>query len=401
MKRNLLIGSMLATLFASLAIGQFLLEKRVDAQAKGATQAPRFEVDPTWPKPLPNGWYLGQTIGVGVDAQDHVWIIHRSDSLDAVEAAADEGTGECCKKTPPILEFDQAGNLLRHFGGKDGDGYQWPASNHGLQIDGKGNIWIGGNGNGNDGHLLKFTQDGKFLMQVGIKKQGLGPDSNSQDRFYLVAKVSLDNKNNEAYVADGYGNKRVVVIDMDTGKFKRYWGAYGNKPDDAAAAAAPRYTPGSTPSQQFRGPVHCAEPSNDGLIYVCDRTSDRLQVFTREGKFVKEIFVEPDSLADGSTWDVAFSKDAQQKYLYVADGRNQKLHIFDRQSLTELTNFGEGGHYPGQFYSMHSIAVDSKGNLYTTETYQGRRVQRFVYKGLAPVTKKDQGVVWPTKTTSH
>ena len=183
---------------------------------------------------------------------------------------------------------------------------------------------------------------------------------------------------------------------MDTGKFKRYWGAYGNKPDDAAAAAAPRYTPGSTPSQQFRGPVHCADVSVDGLVYVCDRTSDRLQVFTRDGKFVKEIFVEPDSLADGSTWDVAFSKDPQQKYMYVADGRNQKLHIFDRQSLTELTNFGEGGHYPGQFYSMHSIAVDSKGNLYTTETYQGRRVQKFVYKGLAPVTKKEQGTPWPT-----
>jgi DNA-binding beta-propeller fold protein YncE len=155
------------------------------------------------------------------------------------------------------------------------------------------------------------------------------------------------------------------------------------------------------PLQQFRGPVHCADMSVDGLVYVCDRTSDRLQVFTREGKFVKEIFVEPDSLGDGSTWDVAFSKDPQQKYLYLADGRNQKLHIFDRQSLAELTNFGEGGHYPGQFYSMHSIAVDSKGNLYTTETYQGRRVQKFLYKGLGPVTKKVQGTVWPTTTTSQ
>src|SRR4029077_11124832 len=181
MKRNLFIGSTLAAVLVVLGIGQMMLERRVDAQQKGAVQAPRFEVDPMWPKPLPNGWYLGQTIGVGVDAQDHVWIIHRSDSLDAVEAAADDGSGECCKKAPPIMEFDQAGTLLRHFGGKDGDGYQWPASNHGLQIDGKGNLWIGGNGNGNDGHLLKFTQDGKFLMQVGIKKQGLGPDSNAQD----------------------------------------------------------------------------------------------------------------------------------------------------------------------------------------------------------------------------
>ena len=154
------------------------------------------------------------------------------------------------------------------------------------------------------------------------------------------------------------------------------------------------------PLQQFRGPVHCADISVDNLVYVCDRTSDRLQVFTREGKFQKEIFVAPDSLGDGSTWDVAFSKDAEQKYLYLADGRNQKLRIYDRKSLTELTNFGEGGHYPGQFYSMHSIAVDSKGNLYTTETYQGRRVQKFTYKGLGPVTKKEQGTVWPRRTTN-
>ena len=399
MKRNAFIGAAFVVALVVLGALQTRLLQSVAAQSNGKVMAPKFEVDPMWPKPLPNGWYLGQTIGVGVDANDHVWIIHRSDSLDAAEAAGDEGTGECCKKAPPILEFDQQGNLLRHWGGKDGEGYQWPASNHGLQIDHKGNLWIGGNGNGNDGHLLKFTQDGKFLMQVGIKKAGLAADSNSPDRFYLVAKVSLDAKNNEAYVADGYGNRRVVVIDMDTGKFKRYWGAYGNKPDDAAAAAAPRYTPGSTPSQQFRGPVHCADISVDNLVYVCDRTSDRLQVFTREGKFVKEIFVAPDSLGDGSTWDVAFSKDAQQKYLYLADGRNQKLRIYDRQSLVELTNFGEGGHYPGQFYSMHSIATDSKGNLYTTETYQGRRVQRFVYKGLGPVTKKEQGVVWPTRTT--
>ena len=395
--RNLFVGASFLAILVALGAAERLLQRTAAAQAQGAVQAPRFEVDPMWPKPLPNGWYLGQTIGVSVDAQDHVWIIHRSSSLDAVEAAADEGTGACCKKTPPVLEFDQQGNLLRHWGGEDGPGYQWPESNHGLTIDHKGNIWIGGNGAANDGHVLKFTQDGKFLMQVGIKKAGLGPDSNSQERFYLVAKVSIDAKTNEVFVADGYGNKRVVVIDGDSGKFKRYWGAYGNKPSDEPAPY--RYTAGSMPLQQFRGPVHCADISVDGLIYVCDRTSDRLQVFTREGKFVKEIFVAPDSLGDGSTWDVAFSKDAQQKYLYIADGRNQKLRIFDRQSLAELTNFGEGGHYPGQFYSMHSIAVDSKGNLFTTETYQGRRVQKFTYKGLGPVTKKEQGTPWPRTST--
>jgi DNA-binding beta-propeller fold protein YncE len=380
-------------LLGVLGVSQALLEKQAQAQASGSVMAPYFEVDPAWPKPLPNGWYQGQTIGVGIDANDHVWIIHRADSLDEVEGAADKGMAACCKMAPPILEFDQAGTLLRHWGGTDGQGYQWPASNHGLTIDYKGNVWIGGNGGG-DGHIIKFTQDGKFLMQVG--KKGVEADSLSTEHFYMVAKAIVDPDTNEVFVADGYGNRRVAVVDADTGAFKRYWGAYGNKPDDAAARALGRYSPGQGAQQQFRGPVHCAIPSKDGFVYVCDRTNDRLQVFRKDGTFVKEIFVMPDSLGDGSTWDVAFSKDPQQKYMYLADGRNQKIHIYDRASLTELTAFGEGGHYPGQWYSLHSIETDSKGNLYTTETYQGRRVQRFLYKGERPVTSKMQGVVWPS-----
>jgi hypothetical protein len=394
MKRNFLIGSMLVALFVVLGVGQSIATRTAAAQAAGSVMAPHFEVDPSWPKPLPNGYYLGQTIGVSVDAQEHVWIIHRSDSLDAVEAAADSGTGACCKKTPPILEFDQAGNLLRHWGGQDdpGGAYKWPSSNHGIWIDYKGNVWIGGNG-GDDGEVLKFTQDGKFLMKVGDKYPAA--DSNAMDRFWKVAKVHVYPKTNEVFVADGYGNKRVAVIDADTGKMKRFWGAYGNKPDDGALGA---YMPGAPLVKQFRGPVHCAEPSNDGFVYVCDRTNDRLQIFTLEGKFVNEVQVMPESKSDGSTWDVDFSKDPEQKYLYLADGRNQKIHIFDRKTMVELTNFGSGGHYPGEWYSLHSIAVDSKGNLYTTETYEGRRVQKFTYKGLAPVTKKEQGVVWPATT---
>ncbi len=391
--RNLLIGATFVVAVGALGVGQALFERTAEAQAASSVMAPYFEVDPTWPKPLPNGWYQGQTIGVGIDANDHVWIVHRADSLDEVEAAADHSLAACCKEAPPVLEFDQDGNLLRHWGGTDGAGYKWPSSNHGLTVDYKGNIWLGGNGAG-DGEVLKFTQDGKFLMKVG--DEGVQMDSNSTQHFYMVAKAIVDPATNEVYVADGYGNHRVAVIDADSGAFKRYWGAYGNKPDDAAARAMGRYSAGQGAQQQFRGPVHCAIPSKDGLIYVCDRTNDRLQVFRRDGTFVKEIFVMPDSLGDGSTWDVAFSTDPEQKYLYLADGRNQKIHIFDRQSLTELTAFGEGGHYPGEFYSLHSIAVDSKGNLYTTETYQGRRVQRFLYKGLRPVTKKLQGVVWPS-----
>ena len=395
MKRNVLIGGTFLTLLAVLVAAQGLMQERADAQAQGAPQAPRFEVDPTFPKPLPNGWYQGQSIGLWVDAQDHVWIVHRPDVLDAVEGAGDQKTAECCKMAPPVLEFDQAGNLLRSWGGQDGPGYQWPASNHGLNVDSKGNIWIGGNGGGQDGHILRFTQDGKFLMQVGVKRAGLGPDSLATDRFYMVAKTFYHAPTNEVFVADGYGNRRVAVVDADSGKIKRFWGAYGNKPDDKAGADQGPYDPAVT-YQQFRTPVHCADVANDGLVYVCDRTSNRIQVFKVDGTYVREAYTQRDSRGDGSVWDLAFSRDPQQRFLYVADGRNQKIRIFDRASMTELTSFGKGGHYPGEWYSLHNVATDSKGNLYTVETYQGRRLQRFLNKGLAPVRSRQTGVPWPT-----
>jgi DNA-binding beta-propeller fold protein YncE len=393
-RRNLVIGTTFLALLAVLAVAQGWLEERAAAQAQGAVQAPRFEVDPMFPKPLPNGWYQGQTIGLWVDSQDHVWIVHRPDVLDALEGAASQTppTGECCKTAPPILEFDQQGNLLRNWGGQDGPGWEWPASNHGLNVDNKGNIWIGGNG-GTDGHVLKFTLDGKFVMQVG--KKGVTRNSMAQDQFFQVAKTFFYAPTNEVFVADGYGNKRVAVIDADSGKMKRFWGAYGKPPNDTAAMAQPPYDPTAT-YQHFRGPVHCADASNDGFVYVCDRTSNRIQVFKIDGTFVREVYTQRDSRGDGSVWDVAFSRDAQQRFLYVADGRNQKVRIFDRASMTELTSFGKGGHYPGEWYSLHNVATDSRGNLYTAETYEGRRLQRFLYKGLAPVTTRQQGVPLPT-----
>ena len=387
--RNVYLSAAFLALLVALFIGQSALRKMTDVQGSAVAMAPRFEVDPLWPKPLPNNWYIGMTIGVGVDAQDHVWIVHRSDTISPNEAAADQKTGECCSKAPPVLEFDQAGNLIGHWGGP-GEGYEWPESNHGITIDHKGNVWIGGNG-ANDAHILKFTQDGKFLAQFGHKGKNGG--SNDTENFGRAAKIFVDPKANEAYIADGYLNKRVAVIDADTGKFKRYWGAYGNKPDDANLG---RYNPDAPPAQQFRTPVHCADLSNDRLLYACDRVNNRIQVFHPDGKFVKEQFIAKRSLGEGSVWDIAFSKDPQQKYLYVADGRNQKVYILLRDTLEILTSFGDGGRQPGQFYGVHSIATDSKGNIYTTETYEGRRLQKFVYKGLAPVTKQDQGTVWPT-----
>jgi DNA-binding beta-propeller fold protein YncE len=397
MKRNVAIGTGLLALLVALGLTQSVLQRTAAAQAKGGVQAPRFEVDPMWPKPLPNHWIYGNVIGVGIDSKDHVYIIHRgAGSLEPKEvyATTNPPSSECCVPAPPVVEFDAEGNFVRAWGGP-GQGYQWPDSNHGITPDSKGNLFIGGNGP-QDGHILKFTQDGKFVKQFGFPYASAG--SNDMFAFNKVAKVSLDESVNEAYVADGYGNKRVAVIDMDSGKIKRYWGAYGNKPDDTNLG---NYNPDAPLAQQFRNPVHCAEPTKDGFVYVCDRVNDRIQVFTKDGKFVKETQVAKTTKGDGSVWDIAFSKDAAQKYFYLADGANEKIHVFDRVSLTELTSFGDGGRQPGQFYAVHSIATDSKGNVYTTETYRGQRLQKFVYKGLSPVTKPNQGTVWPTKTATH
>ena len=193
-------------------------------------------------------------------------------------------------------------------------------------------------------------------------------------------------------MADGYTNKRIAVLDADTGALKRYWGAYGNAPDDTNLGP---FKPGGEPAQQFRNPVHCAEPSRDGMVYVCDRVNNRLQVFKTDGTYVQELFVKPNSLGDGSVWDISFSSDPEQRFIYLADGTNRKIFIIERQSMEILTNFGDGGRNPGQFFAVHNIATDSKGNIYTTETYEGKRVQKFAYMGMAPVTVMDQGTPWP------
>ena len=391
-KHTLIVGAGFLTALAALGLAQVVLEGKAVAEAQGAVQAPMFEVDPFWPKPLPNHWILGSSVGVTVDARDHVFIIHRgaatlNERTEIGLATTPRTAEDCCLPAPPILEFDAAGNVVGHWGGP-GPGYEWPISNHGVTVDDKGNVWIGGNGKG-DAHILKFTRDGKLLMQFG--HAGKSGGSNDTENFGQVAKIFVDPKANEAYIADGYGNKRVAVIDADTGKFKRYWGAYGNKPDDTDLG---KYDPEAPPAPQFRTPVHCAELANDGLVYVCDRPNDRIQVFQKDGKFVKEAFIAKKTLGDGSVWDIAFSKDPQQRYLYLADGKNEKVYILERDTLKILTSFGDGGRQPGQFFGVHSIATDSKGNIYTTETYEGKRLQKFVYKGLGPV-KPEQGVPWP------
>ena len=391
-KPNLLVGAAFLVLIVALAVGATLLEQRASAQEETGVKAPMFEVDPFWPKPLPNHWVMGSTIGVSVDSRDHVWVIHRQGTLNAsteIGAAADPPTSECCIPAPNILEFDPEGNLVSSWGGP-GDGYEWPQSNHGITVDHKDNIWIGGNGE-NDAHILKFSRDGTFLLQLGHSGGNAG--SNNLENFGRVAKISIDPSANEAFVADGYGNKRVAVLDADTGELKRYWGAYGNRPDDTNLGP---YDPDAPLSPQFRNPVHCAEPSNDGLLYVCDRVNNRIQVFQKDGTFVDEVIIAKETLGAGAVWDLAFSKDPEQAYIYVADGHNEKVYIIQRNTLEVLTSFGDGGRQPSQFFGVHSIATDSAGNIYTTETYEGKRLQKFVFKGLGPVTMRDQGTLWPT-----
>ena len=397
MRKKVLIAVGFAVGIGLLSTGERALQARAN---EDMVNAPRFEVDPVWPKPLPNHWVMGNVIGVGVDARDHVFIVHRNDTFDPREigAAQNPPTGECCVPAPPVIEFDPAGNVVAAWGGPPADkAYVWPTSNHGIGVDDKGNIWVGGNGGGNaatgqgpDSHILKFTHDGKYLATIGVP--GQQTNSAAMDHFGRVAKISFDVKAQEAYVADGYANHRVAVLDMGTGAIKRMWGAYANVPNDSNFGP---YNPDAPLIKQFRTPVHCAEPSNDGFVYVCDRPNDRIQVFKKDGSFVKEKQIAPRTLGDGSVWDIAFSKDKDQKYIFLADGKNERIYVMDRASLEIMTSFGDGGRQPGSWFAVHSIATDTKGNIFTTETYEGKRVQKFSYKGIASVTKANQGVVWP------
>ena len=280
------------------------------------------------------------------------------------------------------------GTLVNSWGGP-GDGYVWPTSGHGIVVDHMDNVWIGGNG-GDDSHVLKFSRAGDFLLQVGEAGHTV-PNSNALNHFSRVAKVTFDGPANEMYLADGYGNRRVAVIDATTGDIKRFWGAYGNVPHDDNLGA---YDP-NMPKQQFRSPVHCADPTPDGFVYVCDRSGDRIQVFQKDGTFVEETFIEQNTLGAGAVWDIAFSPDPAQSFIYVADGMNEKVHVLRREGLEYIYNFGDGGRMAGQFYGTHSIATDSQGNIYTTETYEGKRVQKHTYMGMGPAPSGSIGVARP------
>jgi len=337
-----------------------------------AEDVPRFAVEPFWPKPLPDNWILGQVAGAAVGSNDHVWVIHRPLTLLDDEKGAMEAppATKCCSPAPPVLEFDSDGNLLRSWGGP-GPNYDWPKNEHGIFIDHDRNVWLAGN-DPTDHQILKFTPDGHFLKQIG--KAGLTGGSNSETELGRPAHMVIDEAAHELYVADGYLNHRVIVFDSVTGVYKRHWGAYGHRPSDGKL---PPYRPNAPPPEQFATPVHCVRISHDGLVYVCDRTNDRIQVFHKDGTFVREFHVEPQTLANGSVWDLVLSEDTDERYIFLADGSNEQIVTLDRATGEPLSSFGRGGRMAGQFKWVHNIAIDSAGNLYTAEVGFGRRVQKF------------------------
>jgi DNA-binding beta-propeller fold protein YncE len=348
---------------------------------------PSFEVDPAWPKPLPNHWIVGAVAGVAVDQRDHVWITHRPSTLQPNE------TRSMWRAAPPVLEFDSDGTLLSSWGGPS-ESYQWPQLEHGIYVDDDDNVWLGGGGE-KDAQILKFTRDGRFLMQIG--RQGQGRGSNDTENVGGASQMVVDAAAHELYVADGYVNHRVIVFDSVSGAYKRHWGAYGKTPDDGYFSRAgerlplpfsgavqhedkpSQYDPDGPPPPQFRI-VHAVRIAYDGLVYVCDRTNDRLQVFQKDGTFVREQFIAARTFGSGSVWDIGFSPDAAQQFAIVIDGTNQQVYVLDRKSLTVVSTFGGAGHWAGQFYGAHNLAVNRRGDLFITETYEGKRVQKFRYR---------------------
>src|SRR3989442_836999 len=376
MKRTVWIPIVLAAIAAALVMGttRFGIEAKsgvAQARPSAALDVPKFSVDPAWPK-IPNNWQFGQVASVSVDGQDHVWVLQRPGTLSPEEKP---------KAAPPLLEFDAAGNFIQAWGGP-GQGYEWPTSEHGVYVDPKGFVWIGGNG-AKDNHILKFTKAGKFVMQIGRAGQSKG--NADTENLNQPADTFVYAKTNELIVADGYGNRRVIVFDATTGKFKRMWGAFGNVPNDAAPNPASADAD-ETGAPQFVQPVHAARVSNDGLVYVSDRGGKRVQIFTLDGKYLSQIFIgreckAPDCGNGSTAASTAFSADPDQRFLYVGNRSQSKVMIFNRKSLELLTSFGRAGSAPGEFGTLHHMASDSRGNLYVTEVTplrpENRRVQKF------------------------
>jgi hypothetical protein len=369
----------LATAALGLSLVSFCsgFEQALFSQARN-DQVPIFEYDPTFPKPLPEKWAIGPIGGLAVDRQDHLFVVQRPGGLLTNErlSGADDTPpkADCCVPAPPVLEFDPSGRLIRSWGGP-GAGYDWPQTEHGVFVDHKDIVWLAGNGS-KDSQLLKFTREGKFLQQFG--KPGMSGGSADTKNMGGPANLTVDPATNEVYVADGYRNRRVMVLDGDTFAFKRMWGAYGNRPDDKDLGP---YNPDAAPAQQFRLP-HNIAISRDGFVYVADRPNNRIQVFRKDGTYVKEAMVAKRTLLAGAASGFVLSPDAQQRFLYMIDGANHHVWILNRETLQVIARFGQQGLFGGSLNVPHAIAVDSRGNIYVGENFDARRFQRFLYKGL-------------------
>lgn len=359
--------------FTGLA-GLFLLA----ASPLAAQTVPQFQVDASWPKALPNNWLLGQVASVAVGPDDHVWVLQRPRSLsdDEKGATLKPPRNKCCAPAPSVMEFDADGKFIQGWGHPETK--PWVVNEHGIFIDRKGSVWIAGNAP-EDSAIYKFSRDGKPLLTIGVP----GPTGGSNDtsRLGRPATLEVDEATNELYVADGYGNRRVIVFDSETGAFKRYWGAYGKKPNDDKQAA---YSPNAPVPQQFANPVHCATLSRDGNVYVCDRTNNRIQVFKKDGTFVTEWFYDKPTLGAGAVWGLAMWPDAGQTYMLNNDGENNLVRILRRSDGQVVGGFGRSGRQAGDFHWVHALAVDSKGNVYTGEVDNGKRVQKFKPTNGAP-----------------
>lgn len=348
-----------------------------------AQSVPRYEVDASWPMDLPENMILGQVSGIAVSSDDHIWVVHRPKTITESQMGQvlDPPLSECCTPAPAVIELDAAGNFIQAWGGPRWNrqsqswvqpDYDWPENEHGIFVDDEDNVWLGGNGD-NDHIVTRFTRDGSHLMTIGIVGETGG--SNDTQRLGRPADVAVDTLSNEIFVADGYLNRRVVVFDSETGEYKRHWGAYGGRPHDEPL---PDYAPNMGPIDQFRGPVHNVLLGPENLVYVSDRTGNRLQIFERDGSFVREAILSPDTLGNGSVWDMEVSPYDSQSWLFVVDGRNMTVRIVTLESLEIVGSIGRGGRQAGQFDWVHNIAIDSQGSLYTAEVNDGRRVQKFI-----------------------
>ena len=443
-----------------------VLERLAEGMAverKGTS--PGFVLDPAWPQPLPHHWVIGDVGGIAVDKHDHIWVIQRPRSVSSTDsgmqgAAGTDAKGKpisalgfprpygpingCCMPAPSILVFDTAGKLLQAWGGpgdpnflqtkcREADGCVWPAREHGIYVDQNDFVYIAGNGQarsfhgqypwapnfGNDSQILKFKPDGTFVYQIGTAG-AKGPNSNDTNggvngtpEPYWPADMVVDSKTNLMYIADGYGNRRVLIVDAATGKYVGHFGAYGQNPvvgengvganvGESTGPWADDFKAGHMKPKFFRSPLHCVKLANDGLLYVCDRGNNRVQIFKAsemgkpcsnpEGEvgkcgFVGEIHVAPQTIGgSGTSGTVNFSSDAKQSCMYIADLSNDVIYVINRQNLTELNRFGGGGRQAGAFHWPHVVATDSDGNIYVGEVDGAARTQKFLRYGAAGCT---------------